>query len=123
VNDPIPGGSPVPAFTLPTVPHAQPAGDVTIALSADIAYVPKYTLTVKFNGNAVAAPANLTAPNGGNVPTNAIDIPTTGTGNLKIPAAYINTHGPGLYTLVITANNNPGLPGTGTATVDFTINP
>jgi len=112
--------NPSPSFTKPTVPHTQAIGAVTIALTAEAHYADKYTLTATRNGAAVAAPASVQSGSG-QVATNQIDIPVTGTGDLVIAAAYFNNLGAGDYALKVTANDYNGLPGTGEATVSFTL--
>lgn len=122
MNDP----NPIPTANVPTItfttspPASQQIGAVTFALSADINHTPKYTLTVKRNGTAVAAPATVQSGNAA-IDTTAIDIPTTGTGGLVIASAYFTNLGAGNYTITLTANDNPGLPGTGTASASFTL--
>jgi hypothetical protein len=119
--NPNPGSeAPTPSFTKPEVPHTQAVGAVTIALTADLPYAPNSALTVKRNGTAVAAPATVQSGNA-QIASDNIPIPTTGTGNLVIAAEYFTNLGAGEYTLTITANNNPGLPGSGTANVTFTL--
>jgi hypothetical protein len=125
MNDPIPVPVPVPDPATPTPffttspPASAPVGAVTIALKADIHHAPKYTLTVTRDGVAVAPPANLQSGNA-QVPSTAIDIPTTGTGNLVIPSAYFANLGAGNYSIKITANSLM-LPGAGTTSTSFTL--
>lgn len=114
-------GTDAPTPTFSTAPPASaPIGDVTFALSADVPHAPKYTLTVKRNGVTVTPPATVQSGNA-QINSTEIDIPTTGTGNLVIPSAYFSNLGAGDYTITISANENLGLPGTGTTSATFTL--